>query len=61
MQYRALNFKLNDIRFIKNIKDARIFININKIRIDIIIDDQKKKFIFTNVLFVSNLLLNLIS
>ena len=61
MQYRALNFKLNDIRFIKNIKDARIFININKIRINIIIDDQKKKFIFTNVLFVSNLLLNLIS
>ena len=42
MQYRVLDFKLNDIRFIKNIKDIRIFIDIDKICINIVIDNQKK-------------------
>ena len=39
MQYRALDFKLNDIHFIKNIKSVYIFINIDEIRINIIIND----------------------
>ena len=60
MQYRAFDLKLNDIYFIKNIENARIFINIDKIRINIIIDNQKKKFIFTNVFYILNLFLNLI-
>ena len=60
MKYRALDLKLNDIRFIKNIKDIRSFIDIDKIRINIIIDDQKKEFIFTNVFYVLDLFLNLI-
>ena len=60
MQYRIFDLKLNDIRFIKNIKSARIFINIDKIRINIIIDNQKKELIFTNVLFILDLPLNLI-
>ena len=49
MQYRVFDLKLNDIHFIKDIKNVRIFININKIRINIVIDDQKKKLIFINV------------
>ena len=60
MQYRALDLKLNDIRFIKNIENAHILININKIRINIVIDNQKKEIIFTNIFFISNLPLNLI-
>ena len=60
VQYRAFDFKLNDVHFIKDIKNARIFIDIDKIRINIIIDNLKKKLIFTNILFVSNLFLNLI-
>ena len=39
MQYRVFDFKLNDIRFIKDIENARIFINIDKIHINIIIDN----------------------
>ena len=39
VKYRAFNLKLNDIRFIKNIKNIRSFINIDKIRINIIIDN----------------------
>ena len=46
MQYRVLDFKLNDIRFIKNIKDIRIFINIDKICINIVIDNQKKIYLY---------------
>ena len=60
MQYRAFDLKLNDIRFIKNIENARIFINIDKIRINIIINNKKKKKIFTNILFILDLFLNLI-
>ena len=39
MQYRVLDFKLNDIRFIKDIKNIRIFINIDKVRINIVINN----------------------
>ena len=39
IQYRVFDFKLNDVRLIKNIKNVRIFINIDKIRINIIIDN----------------------
>ena len=39
MQYRTFDFKLNNIRLIKNIKNARIFINIDKIRINIVINN----------------------
>ena len=60
MQYRVFDFKLNNVYLIKNIENVRIFINIDKIRINIIIDNQKKKLIFTNVLFILNLSLNLI-
>ena len=39
MKYRVFDFKLNNIRFIKNIESIRNFINIDKIHINIIIDD----------------------
>ena len=39
MQYRVFDLKLNNVRFIKDIESARIFINNNKIRINIVIDD----------------------
>ena len=39
VQYRALDLKLNDIYFIKNIENVHILINIDKIYINIIIDD----------------------
>ena len=60
MQYRVFNFELNNVYFIKNIESARILIDIDKIRINIVIDNQKKKLILTNVFFISNLFLNLI-
>ena len=60
VQYRVFDFKLNDVHFIKGIKGARIFIDIDKIHINIVINNQKKELIFTNVLFILNLFLNLI-
>ena len=39
MQYRVFDLKLNDVHLIKNIKNVHIFININKIRINIVIDN----------------------
>ena len=56
MQYRVFNLKLNDIHFIKDIKNVRIFINIDKIRINIVIDDQKKN-LFLRISFLSQIYL----
>ena len=51
VQYRVFDLKLNDIRSIKGIKNARIFINIDKIRINIVIDNQKKN-LFLRMFFL---------
>ena len=61
MKYRAFDLKLNNIRFIKDIKSIHNLINIDKIRINIVIDNQRKKLIFINILYIPNLSLNLIS
>lgn len=39
MKYRIFDFKLNDIHFIKNIENIYDFIDFDKIRINIIIDN----------------------
>ena len=51
----------NNIRFIKNIAKMLNFVDINKIRINIFIDNERKKFIFINILYFPNFFLNLIS
>ena len=61
IEYRFLDLNKNNIRFIKKITSTLISIDINKIRINIYINGRKRILILSNVLYILNLLLNLIS
>ena len=61
IEYRSLDLNKNNIRFIKRITSTLTPIDINKIRINIYINEYKRILILSNVLYILNLLLNLIS
>ena len=61
IEYRSLNLNKNNIRFIKRIMSTLTPIDINKIYINIYINGRKRILILSNVLYILDLLLNLIS
>ena len=61
IEYRLLNLSNNNVRSIKNINESKILINIKKIRLITNLKDRKKKIIFNDVFYISELLINFIS
>ena len=61
IKYRFLDLNKNDIRLIKKIINTLTSIDINKIYINIYINGRKRILILSNILYILDLLLNLIS
>ena len=61
IEYRFLNFSINDVRSIKDINKSKIFIDIEKIRLITNLRDRKKDIIFNDVLYIPKLFINFIS
>ena len=61
IEYRFLNFLINNVYSIKSIDESKIFIDIKKIRLVINLRDRKKKIIFNEVFYISELFINFIS
>ena len=61
IEYRSLNLNKNNIYFIKEITNILTPIDINKIYINIYINGRKRTLILLDILYILNLLLNLIS
>ena len=61
IKYRSLDLNKNNIRLIKEIISTLTSIDISKIYINIYINGRKRILILSNVLYILDLLLNLIS
>ena len=60
IEYRFLSFSIDDVRSIKGIDESKIFIDIEKIRLVTNLRGRKKKIIFNDVFYISELFINFI-
>ena len=61
IEYRPLNFLIDDVHSIKSINKSKILIDIEKIHFIINLKNRKKEIIFNDALYISELFINLIS
>ena len=60
IEYRSLNFSIDNVRSIKDINKSKVFIDIEKIRLVTNLRNRKKKIIFNDALYIPKLFINFI-